>query len=307
MEQFGKGPLKESKMCIGPQPIIHVHSVKTNFSVLQYEMLTGNLPFHCSSRQETMNQILKAKLGMPDNLSSEAQSLLRALFKRNPQNRLGAGPNGIEDIKCHEFFATIDWPNLVEKRVRPPFIPAVSRDDAFYFDVEYTSKSPKDSPGGPVSASAHEIFRGFSFIAPGLLEDANVTSIRMPFSNDIPGVKPGVFQDEYNVMQELGRGTFSVCRLCESKTTRKQYAVKIINKSNHDCREEVEILLRKILFCADGNEFCGKNFISGNVYRIRQSSQHCYTLWSSRGQPLCILSDGVVARWRITRPNISYP
>lgn len=106
-------------------------------------MLTGNLPFHCSTRSETMNQILKAKLGMPDNLSSEAQSLLRALFKRNPQNRLGATPNGIEDIKNHEFFATIDWPNLVEKKVRPPFIPAVSRDDAFYFDVEYTSKSPK--------------------------------------------------------------------------------------------------------------------------------------------------------------------
>lgn len=80
---------------------------------------------------------------MPDNLSSEAQSLLRALFKRNPQNRLGAGPNGIEDIKNHEFFATIDFKLLVEKKVRPPFIPAVSRDDAFYFDVEYTSKSPK--------------------------------------------------------------------------------------------------------------------------------------------------------------------
>lgn len=106
-------------------------------------MLTGNLPFHSSTRQETMNQILKAKLGMPDNLSPEAQSLLRALFKRNPQNRLGASEDGIEDIKKHVFFATIDWPNLATKNVRPPFIPAVSRDDAFYFDTEYTSKSPR--------------------------------------------------------------------------------------------------------------------------------------------------------------------
>lgn len=46
---------------------------------------------------------------MPQFLSSEAQSLLRALFKRNPQNRLGHGPDGIEGIKAHEFFATIDW------------------------------------------------------------------------------------------------------------------------------------------------------------------------------------------------------
>ncbi|XP_055701398.1 ribosomal protein S6 kinase 2 beta isoform X3 [Phlebotomus papatasi] len=227
-----------------------------SFGVLMYEMLTGNLPFHGATRQETMNQILKTKLGMPDNLSPEAQSLLRMLFKRNPQNRLGAGPGGIEDIKKHEFFATIDWDALVTKQVRPPFIPAVSRDDAFYFDTEYTSKSPRDSPGGPVSASAHEIFRGFSFVAPGLLDDAGMPlsngsagavaamQPKLPFSNEIPGVKPGAFCDEYNMMQELGRGTFSVCRLCEHKQTRKQYAAKIISKSGHDCREEVEILLR---------------------------------------------------------------
>ena len=46
---------------------------------------------------------------MPQFLSPEAQSLLRQLFKRNPLNRLGAGSNGIEDIKKHEFFQTIDW------------------------------------------------------------------------------------------------------------------------------------------------------------------------------------------------------
>lgn len=106
-------------------------------------MLTGNLPFHCATRQETMNQIVRAKLGMPNNLSSEAQSLLRALFKRNPRNRLGAATGGIEDIKKHIFFATIDWKNLEKRKVRPPFIPAVSRDNAFYFDTEYTSKTPR--------------------------------------------------------------------------------------------------------------------------------------------------------------------
>lgn len=34
----------------------------------------------------------RAKLGMPQFLSTEAQSLLRALFKRNPANRLGKQP-----------------------------------------------------------------------------------------------------------------------------------------------------------------------------------------------------------------------
>lgn len=33
--------------------------------------------------------VCRAKLGMPQFLSPEVQSLLRALFKRNPANRLG--------------------------------------------------------------------------------------------------------------------------------------------------------------------------------------------------------------------------
>ncbi|XP_030172627.1 ribosomal protein S6 kinase alpha-2 isoform X3 [Lynx canadensis] len=59
-----------------------------SFGVLMFEMLTGSLPFQGKDRKETMALILKAKLGMPQFLSTEAQSLLRALFKRNPCNRL---------------------------------------------------------------------------------------------------------------------------------------------------------------------------------------------------------------------------
>ena len=54
-------------------------------------MLTGQLPFQGENRKETMTQILKAKLGMPEYLSPEAQGLLRGLFKRNPVNRLCSG------------------------------------------------------------------------------------------------------------------------------------------------------------------------------------------------------------------------
>lgn len=60
------------------------------FFINQYEMLTGSLPFQGANRKETMSQILRAKLGMPQFLSHEAQALLRVLFKRNPSNRLGA-------------------------------------------------------------------------------------------------------------------------------------------------------------------------------------------------------------------------
>jgi len=65
-------------------------------------MLTGTLPFQGANRKDTMSQILRAKLGMPQNLSPEAQALLRVLFKRNPANRLGSGmyPCEIYRIIC---------------------------------------------------------------------------------------------------------------------------------------------------------------------------------------------------------------
>ncbi|XP_031698272.1 ribosomal protein S6 kinase alpha-3-like isoform X1 [Anarrhichthys ocellatus] len=119
---------------------------------------------HCSS--SCLCVFHRAKLGMPQFLSSEAQSLLRNLFKRNPSNRLGAGPDSVEEIKRHQFFSTIDWNKLFRRELPPPFKPAAGRpDDTFYFDPEFTAKTPRDSPGVPLSANAHQLFRGFSFVA----------------------------------------------------------------------------------------------------------------------------------------------
>lgn len=51
---------------------------------------------------------------------------------------------GIQELKDHAFFTSINWDKLYHKEIHPPFKPAVSRaDDAFYFDSEFTSKTPK--------------------------------------------------------------------------------------------------------------------------------------------------------------------
>ena len=57
---------------------------------------------------------------------------------------LGAGGGGIEEIKSHPFFASIDWDKLYHREIVPPFKPVVNRaDEAFYFDTEFTSRTPK--------------------------------------------------------------------------------------------------------------------------------------------------------------------
>uniref|UniRef100_A0AAY4EL84 Ribosomal protein S6 kinase n=1 Tax=Denticeps clupeoides TaxID=299321 RepID=A0AAY4EL84_9TELE len=216
-----------------------------SFGVLMFEMLTGSLPFQGKNRKETMALILKAKLGMPQFLSPEVQSLLRALFKRNPSNRLGAGPDGVEEIKRHSFFGTIDWNKLYRREIKPPFKPAVGRpEDTFHFDPEFTSRTPTDSPGVPPSANAHQLFRGFSFVATNLdQEQPRANSIDLHSSPQLHGNNIH-FTDGYEIKEDVGIGAYSVCKRCIHRLTSVEYAVKIIEKSKKDPSEEIEILLR---------------------------------------------------------------
>ncbi|XP_057557172.1 ribosomal protein S6 kinase alpha-1 isoform X5 [Hippopotamus amphibius kiboko] len=227
----------------------HTHSADWwSYGVLMFEMLTGSLPFQGKDRKETMTLILKAKLGMPQFLSTEAQSLLRALFKRNPANRLGSGPDGAEEIKRHVFYSTIDWNKLYRREIKPPFKPAVAQpDDTFYFDAEFTSRTPKDSPGIPPSAGAHQLFRGFSFVATGLMEDdGKPRAMQAPLHSVVQQLhgKNLVFSDGYVIKETIGVGSYSECKRCVHKATNMEYAVKVIDKSKRDPSEEIEILLR---------------------------------------------------------------
>uniref|UniRef100_A0AAX7V8J8 non-specific serine/threonine protein kinase n=1 Tax=Astatotilapia calliptera TaxID=8154 RepID=A0AAX7V8J8_ASTCA len=208
-----------------------------SFGVLMFEMLTGSLPFQGKDRKETMALILKAKLGMPQFLSPEVQSLLRALFKRNPANRLGAGPDGVEEIKRHRFFASIDWNKLYKKEVRPPFKPTVGRpEDTFHFDPEFTSRTPTDSPGIPPSANTHQLFRGFSFVATNQTQESSVATVHL--CGDL------AFGDVYDLKEEIGHTGTSVCKRCLHRITSVEYCVKIIDRARRDPSEEIEILLR---------------------------------------------------------------
>uniref|UniRef100_A0A2K5VRB4 non-specific serine/threonine protein kinase n=1 Tax=Macaca fascicularis TaxID=9541 RepID=A0A2K5VRB4_MACFA len=221
----------------------HSHSADWwSYGVLMFEMLTGSLPFQGKDRKETMTLILKAKLGMPQFLSTEAQSLLRALFKRNPANRLGSGPDGAEEIKRHVFYSTIDWNERSQESVA-----ACGAEIVRDTDRPRCVDRQADSPGIPPSAGAHQLFRGFSFVATGLMEDdGKPRAPQAPLHSVVQQLhgKNLVFSDGYVVKETIGVGSYSVCKRCVHKATNMEYAVKVIDKSKRDPSEEIEILLR---------------------------------------------------------------
>lgn len=146
-------------------------------------------------------KILQDPLRFPEEVHSDARSLLVGLLNRDPAQRLGV--NGASEIRNHPFFARhIDWKKLVGKKIQPPFKPAVVRPplapplslcprlqlttpfrcfctpfqasaiDTSNFDDEFTSELPMDSvvDDSHLSETVQAQFHGFSWSVSGLSE-----------------------------------------------------------------------------------------------------------------------------------------
>uniref|UniRef100_A0A8C1M855 non-specific serine/threonine protein kinase n=1 Tax=Cyprinus carpio TaxID=7962 RepID=A0A8C1M855_CYPCA len=189
----------------------HTHSADWwSYGVLMFEMLTGTLPFQGKDRKETMTMILKGPISAPQSVQEES---------RQP----------------HSFFTKIDWNKLYRKEVAPPFKPVIQRpDDTFYFDSEFTAKTPRDSPGVPPSANAHQLFRGFSFVSLHHSHTPPLSHLALQFT------------DVYDVKEDIGVGSYSICkqRCVGSSNCNVSCKRGIISKDRRDPAEEVEILLR---------------------------------------------------------------
>eukprot|EP00479_Gromia_sphaerica_P003452 TRINITY_DN14029_c0_g1_i2.p1 TRINITY_DN14029_c0_g1~~TRINITY_DN14029_c0_g1_i2.p1 ORF type:complete len:117 (+),score=13.72 TRINITY_DN14029_c0_g1_i2:748-1098(+) len=91
-------------------------------------MLTGMPPFYSRDRDRLFKKILSRDLRFPIYFSSEVKSLLRGLMNRNAQKRLGSKADAIE-IKSHPFFNGVDWDALLNKKLRPHFVPTSTKND----------------------------------------------------------------------------------------------------------------------------------------------------------------------------------
>mmetsp|Transcript_43810 Transcript_43810/g.114257 ORF Transcript_43810/g.114257 Transcript_43810/m.114257 type:complete len:481 (-) Transcript_43810:301-1743(-) len=119
--------------------------------ILMFEMLTGLPPFYAKTVPEMKRKILEERLRFPGYVSQEARDIIAGLLDRNPRTRLGSG-RGVEAIKDHPFFASINWDALMRKEIRPPYKPEIryGEADTTNFDPHYLEKMVADSPAEPV-------------------------------------------------------------------------------------------------------------------------------------------------------------
>uniref|UniRef100_A0A8C7IE71 non-specific serine/threonine protein kinase n=1 Tax=Oncorhynchus kisutch TaxID=8019 RepID=A0A8C7IE71_ONCKI len=117
--------------------------------VVMYEMMCGRLPFYNQDHEKLFELILMEEIRFPRTLGPEGKSLLSGLLKKDPKQRLGGGPDDAKEIMQHKFFAGIEWQDVYEKKLVPPFKPQVtSETDTRYFDVEFTGQTITITPPG---------------------------------------------------------------------------------------------------------------------------------------------------------------
>jgi serine/threonine protein kinase len=141
-----------------------------------YEMLTGLPPWYTRNRQKLFDRVRNAPLTFPDEVGSQARSLISGLLTRNPTERLGS--KSAEDIKRHPFFADINWKDLYDRKIPPPFNPCsntTAPEETKNFESEFTKMqihSVENSTFGSMRSSdihPSTTFQGFTYDTPNEL------------------------------------------------------------------------------------------------------------------------------------------
>lgn len=113
-----------------------------------YEMMAGQPPFEADNEDDLFESILHDDVLYPVWLSKEAVSVLKGVsacsafhrifsafylcfplqfMQKNVAKRLGcvAAHGGEEAIKHHSFFRSINWEDMENRRIKPPFKPKI--------------------------------------------------------------------------------------------------------------------------------------------------------------------------------------
>ncbi|CAH0513697.1 unnamed protein product [Peronospora belbahrii] len=138
-----------------------------SFGILLYEMIGGKPPYYHRNRDIMFQTILKQDwVTFSPSFSDAAISLINGLLTRDPMMRLGSGPRGADEVLTHPFFDSIDWPELLDRKMQPPFNPGVGKMDTHYAPRNMNDITARDREPSVMMAKTDRPndFDGFSFV-----------------------------------------------------------------------------------------------------------------------------------------------
>jgi protein kinase N len=137
--------------------------------VLIFEMLVGESPYPGDDEEEVFDSIVNEEVKYPRFLSSDAVNIMRRLMRKNPDKRLGSSEADAEDVMKQGFFKSLNWDDLLAKKIRPPFVPTIRHaEDVSNFDDEFTGEKPTLTPPKDkrvLTELDQKLFKDFDFVA----------------------------------------------------------------------------------------------------------------------------------------------
>ncbi|CAI5701938.1 unnamed protein product [Peronospora effusa] len=176
--------------------------------ILAYEMIQGDSPFRHNVPTILFDKILKEEPEFSDRFTPEAQDLITKLLTKDPEHRLGCGPDGVEEIKQHPFFTEIDWDMLLRMEMEVPRPPHRMEDvtDESHLNRaiakmrEAREELMPDSPVSlPSSPSEQKHFDRFSYQGLG---DWNPAMADMEFDEETGDFRQGTIHEDEEFVEE---------------------------------------------------------------------------------------------------------
>ncbi len=112
-------------------------------------MMTGVTPFYDESPMQMYDKILKLKYVFPKKLNRHAKSIISHFLQIDLSKRYGNIQGGVSLVKIHEFFQVINFDEIANQSLLPPFKPQIdSPDDTQYFE-EFSKPSLEERALNP--------------------------------------------------------------------------------------------------------------------------------------------------------------
>ncbi|CAF4258697.1 unnamed protein product [Rotaria sp. Silwood2] len=177
--------------------------------VVMYECLVGRLPFADSKSQDGLFQkILNHEPTYPANLSPAALDLIKRFLKKEPTERIGSGVDDVIEVERHPFFINIPFRLYEEKKVEPPFKPALDSDtDTRYFDAEFTNEPVCITPPGSTDSInglglPDDAFERFTYVGNDALSHFASRSILSMTSSYAARSQSNIYLDDPDYCQQ---------------------------------------------------------------------------------------------------------
>merc|ERR1719289_168976 len=135
-----------------------------SLGILCFELATGQPPFYHNNLHTMYRKIRTESARFPIYMNAHCKDFISKLLIRDPKRRLGSGDGDVEDLQKEPWFKNMNWEDLVQLKIEPPFKPKVEDAmDTSCFSKEFTREPVQETYVEAVEMAPEDAFNNFTY------------------------------------------------------------------------------------------------------------------------------------------------